>query len=103
MGKGDINISVSGGSGEFGNIVQGDNNTVSNAVKKALDDFHHALSELKKANAASSDQVNALKQDIEKLVGESDKSNLMDTAKSLYEQYAWAVGPLQKLFQVIIP
>ena len=103
MGKGEINISISGGSGEFGNIVQGDKNKVSNTTQKALDDFYSALSELQKDNIASSEQVESLKQEVEQLVGDSNKSNLIDKTKALYKKYAWAVGPLQKLLQVIMP
>ncbi|GGA86189.1 hypothetical protein GCM10011369_30310 [Neiella marina] len=102
MSKGTINISVSGGSNDFGNIVQGDNNTISYSCQKAVESFDHELRELLSQQSISQTQYDALKQDVDALVAANDKPTWAEGAKALYEKYEWALAPLQKLFSVLL-
>lgn len=103
MNKGNINISVSGGSASFGNVSQGDHNTLSGSVQQALQDFHQNLSELRQAHLATDEQVQRLKQDIDALLNQPQQPGMLEKAKSLYDTYSWAVDPLRKLFSVMFP
>ncbi|WP_293764547.1 hypothetical protein [uncultured Paraglaciecola sp.] len=102
MNKGNINITVSGGHGEFGNVVQGDNNKISNATERALDDFHSNVADLLRAGKATEDQIENLKREVDLLAQSNGDRGLVDGAKVLYEKYSWAFDPLKKLFSIIL-
>lgn len=103
MKKGNINISVSGGAADFGNVVQGDDNKISSVSERALEDFHCSLASLQKQNVVNSDQIEKLKNEIDSIIKDRHDLDLMDKAKLMYERYSWAIAPLQKLFKVILP
>lgn len=105
MSKQKINISISGGNSEFGNFVQGDKNTISfEKHSQHLDDFYTEIQQLRDSSKVTQDQINSLKEEIRVLAKSSNEyENISATARKLYEQYSWAIGPLQKLFSVIIP
>ena len=64
MNKGNINITVSGGSGDFRNIVQGDGNNVSVSTTKAIQDFYSSIADLQADHKATKKQVDSLKQEL---------------------------------------
>ena len=100
MNKGNIKINISGGRGEFSNIVQGNNNNISSSTERALEDFH---SDLLKAGKVTEDKIDSLKREVDLLVkGNADK-DLVDRTKRLYKKYSWAIEPLKKLFAIILP
>ncbi|MDR7121980.1 hypothetical protein [Rheinheimera soli] len=103
MSKGNINITISGGSGEFGNIVQGDNNNMSSTTKRALEDFNSNISDLIRTGNVTEDQIESLKREVDLLARGNNDKDLVDRARVLYEKYSWAINPLKKLFAIILP
>lgn len=103
MSKGNINITVSGGRGEFGNVVQGDNNKISSVAERALEDFNSDVSDLLKAGKATEEQIENLKREVHLLAQGDDKKDLVGRAKVIYEKYSWAIEPLKKLFAILLP
>ncbi|WP_100635311.1 hypothetical protein [Marinomonas sp. ef1] len=103
MSKGNINITISGGSGKFGNIVQGDNNNMSSTTKRALEDFNSDISDLLRVGKVTEDQIESLKREVDLLTQVNNDKDLVDRARALYEKYSWAIDPLKKLFAIILP
>jgi len=104
MSKGKINITISGGNSDFGNVVQGDENIVSlEKHREHLDKFYAEIQQLSASNRATEDQIDSLKEEIENLTENCKKEGLSALAKRLYEQYSWALEPLKKLFYAIVP
>lgn len=98
-----ININISGGRSDFGNIVQGDKNRVISNKENALDEFFIEVSELKKAGAATQEQVDKLSEEVNSIINSKGEEGLVDKAKQLYENYSWAIEPLKKLFDIVLP
>lgn len=115
MGSGKINITISGGSTNIGNISQGDQNTatvqeqsVSNDVDKAFSEFFFQIETLSASKKIHKNEIDDLRKDIASLKDSMDlkqksKVSLGEIAKLLYEEYGWAVDALKKLFTVLIP
>lgn len=103
MNKGNINITVSGGTADFGNVVQGDDNKISIATTKALQEFYSNISALQKNHEATKDQVDSLKKEIGLLTQGAENTDLVDRVKLIHEKYSWALKPLTNLFSVILP
>lgn len=98
-----VNINISGGRSDFGNIVQGDKNKVISNKENALDEFFIEVSELKKAGKSTQKQVDKLREEVNSIINSKDEESLVDKAKQLYESYSWAIEPLKKLFAVVLP
>jgi hypothetical protein len=103
MNKGNINITVSGGSSDFGNIVQGDRNKISISQAKALQDFYSNISDLQKSQKITIDEIERLRLDVESVIQGYEGSDLIDKIKIIYDKYSWALEPLKKLFSIILP
>jgi hypothetical protein len=103
VSKGDINISISGGSANIGNIAQGDNNTIDALISpRSLQEFQEHISELQRSQEVSAEQVKQLRQDIEQMLADTKERDLAGRLKVLYEKYSWAIVPLKKLFSEIL-
>jgi hypothetical protein len=116
MTKGAIDITVSGGNANFGNILQGDANQLSAGSLSISAQIDEAFAQL----IASLDgrcvqqpheqaQIEALKAELAALQ-EAAKTgkptgwgSIAETAKVLYERYGWAGGLLKKLFGLLVP
>lgn len=112
MSKKGISINVSGGTAAFGNVVQGDGNTLkaSQDIKVEASEaaFAACIEEIGAIQAQagiSQDQVTALTEALAELKAEVDKkgpvAHIAKLAKHIYEQYAWAAKPLGALFAVL--
>lgn len=103
MSKGDINISISGGSANIGNITQGDNNKFDALISpQGLQEFQEYISELQSSQKVSAEQVQQLRQDIEQMLANTKEKDIAGRLKALYEKYSWAIDPLKKLFSAIL-
>ena len=103
MSKGDINISISGGSANIGNITQGDKNKIEAMVgHRGLQQFQKDITDLQKSQRISAEQIQQLYQDIEQISQNTKEKDLAGRLKVLYEKYSWAIGPLKKLFSEIV-
>jgi hypothetical protein len=107
MGK--ININVSGSGNSFGNVVQGDGNTVSTLQENraAFDIFSEQVTEHATRGGIDPEQVTALLGEVEKLkarldAGE-DETGLAASMKSLSAAFSWASPFLKILAQKILP
>jgi hypothetical protein len=115
MTTGKININISGGNSNIGNISQGDNNSnivQSQAFKleaeQAFSDFFNSLEKLYISKQVHEDKIVELRNEVlsikESLQRKStSKESLVQIAKSLYEKYGWAADILKKLFLIIVP
>lgn len=101
--KGGININISGGSTDFGNIVQGDNNTIHSKKNNVISQFHSEIAELLKMGKATQDQVDCLTRDVNSILQSAGDKDVFDRAKELYQKYSWAIEPLKKLFSIFLP
>lgn len=115
MTTGNLNINISGGTSNIGNISQGNNNSnvvQSQAIQieeeQAFSDFFYDLEKLSISTHIHEDQITALKKEVlsikESLQRKSTlKESLVQIAKSLYKNYGWAADILKKLFHIIAP
>jgi len=115
MKNGKLNINISGGNSNIGNISQGDNTsnnvhsqTLNVEAEQAFSDFFNNLEKLSISTHSHEDQILALQNDVLSIKKSlEDKSisfeSLPQIAKSLYEKYGWAGDILKKLFQVVVP
>lgn len=104
MKKGNINISISGGHSDFGNIVQGDKNQISlKQHKEHLANFFEEVVRLSAANVKAQEDLNKLRKDILELTAKPSEVSLTERFKELYEKYEWAIDPLKKLFSLVCP
>lgn len=102
MSKGDINVSISGGSANIGNIAQGDNNKIEALISpRGLQEFQDDIRELQRSQEVSAEQVQQLQQDIEQMLKITKEKDLAGRLKVLYDKYSWAIGPLKKMFSAI--
>jgi DNA-binding transcriptional MerR regulator len=103
MSKGDINLSISGGSVMFGNISQGNKNKISASISpQNLKEFQKELAALERSQKISNEQIQELYHDIDQLSKRDNEQDLADRLKHLYKKYSWALEPLKKLFSAII-
>lgn len=113
MSNGKININISGGTSNIGNISQGDDNTnvvQSQTINSETDEaFALFFEHLQSASANSQiqeQQISDLKAEVESLkesleAGSTSDDSLAQIAKNLYEKYGWAADILKKLFTVL--
>ena len=113
MNNGKININISGGTSNIGNVSQGDNNT--NTVKSqsinleadaAFLQFFENLHKNSISAEISEERISELQAEVELLkqsmaAGSTSEESLTQIAKNLYEKYGWAGDALKKLFTVI--
>lgn len=110
-----INITVSGGSANFGNIIQGNSSliksveqSVSGVDDAAFSDFFKEISIFQNQNPSMMESVEELKKDILLLKENSNKNRknflvqLSDNANFIYEKYGWAGKILRNLFDRIM-
>jgi hypothetical protein len=116
MSEGKINIAISGGNANFGNVTQGNHNTssvqsqtITGQAEQAFTEFFAGLEECRSRNDQQATQIDALKDEMAALKAaleqnpESRKGSLLDKAKALYDKYGWAAGLLKKIFVVLLP
>lgn len=106
MGK--INISVSGGNAQFGNVSQGDSNVLDATwqswhTQANLDEFYSALRKIEDAQQVTGAQVDELKSEVANLTGIEERPNLTERILRLLEKYSWAAGPIKHLFALVLP
>ena len=107
MGK--ININVSGSGNSFGNVVQGDRNTVSTAQENAhaFESFSQEITEHGKKSGVDPEQVTALLREVEglkaRLDAGEDEAGLAASLKRLSSAFSWASPLLKVLAQKILP
>ena len=104
---GDIKISVSGGNAQFGNVTQGDGNTLQSSWQswcnqEGLQSFDTALDEIQAEGRATAEEVAELRSRVGALAESKDKDSLISKARDLYEDYAWAAEPIKKLFALLL-
>lgn len=103
MSERNINIKISGGNNDFGNIIQGNNNQITFSREKALEDFNIKLSKLQEDQKISTDEVENLKMELKKIIHNIENDNISNKIEMLYKKYSWAFEPLKKLFDIILP
>ena len=116
MNGGGININITGGGAQFGNLQQGDHNTatvgsqtLSVEAAQAFAEIGAALDARMVAQPDDRQQVEQLKADLAELktsVETKQKSRwgtIGEAAKALHETYGWAAPLLKTLFGVLIP
>lgn len=115
MSSGQVNINISGGTSNVGNISQGDNNTnivQSQSIKlemdKAFSDFWGHLEKISASTQIHDHQIAELRSEIVSLkelleTKPTSKESLVQIAKSLYNKYGWAADMLKKLFSILVP
>lgn len=101
-----INISISGGSGQFGAITQGNNNRVTSSVEatqggvspedvKALRDELEALAEAKEISYSEMKAVQAKLAEMEELArSDGPVERIASVARSIHDNFGWAAKPL---------
>lgn len=108
MSKGNIKINVSGGNANFGNISQGDSNTLESSQNISieatdLEVFYSALQKISRKKNVSDEQLESLRQEVAALSEKVADNDVVAKIKALYEKYDWAIKPLEKLLSVIMP
>jgi hypothetical protein len=116
MSNGKLNIVVSGGNANFGNVSQGDANTnvvesqkIDARAEQAFAEFFQELERRRASEPTTTRQLDALKEEVSALKtalqqGQTTKKkSLSETAMALYEQYGWAGDLLKKLLGLVIP
>ena len=115
MSSGKININISGGTSNIGNISQGDKNTntvqsqsIRLEMDKAFSDFFGQLERISTSTQIHENLIAELRSEVlslkESLVTKpTSKESLVQIAKALYEKYGWAADMLKKLFTIIVP
>lgn len=95
-----ININISGGFSDFGNIVQGDKNKIISKKENALDEFIKEVTELKEAGKTTQEQLDKVNDELNSIINLNDEKSLGEKAKQLCEMYSWAIEPLKKFFAI---
>jgi len=116
MNKSGIGITVTGGNANFGNIVQGNNNSatagaqsISTPINEAFLALFRELDAHRMQEPQHAEEIDALKADIAALqtAAQANKptrwGSVAEAAKVLYEKYGWAGSLLKKLFIVLVP
>ena len=115
MTTGKININISGGTSNIGNISQGDNNSnivpsqeINLETEQAFSDFFRDLEKISISTQGHEDQISELRNEVLSIKQSlqqkpTSKKSLVEIAKSLYEKYGWAGDVLKKLFLIIVP
>lgn len=112
-----VNINVSGGNANFGNVVQGDDNQVSaeqrdwvQTVEAAFATCAQDARSLGEGLGVTNDQIAALLRDVESLKAAAaatpaneDKPTLAERLKRMGSKFAWAVPVLKMLAEKIVP
>jgi hypothetical protein len=111
-----ININVSGGNAQIGNVQQGDNNTatvgdqtMSAEAARAFADVAAALDEHLAQRPDDRAQIEQLKADLSELNSafetkrRSRWGTIGEAAKALSETYSWAAPLLKGLVAVLVP
>ena len=115
MSGGKIDINISGGTSNIGNISQGDNNTntvssqsISSDAEKAFRDFFGHLERTSGSTQIDDQQITDLRREIVSLEKSLNtkpvsRDSLASLANALYKEYGWAADMLKKLFSVLVP
>jgi hypothetical protein len=112
--SGGININVSGGQAQFGNLIQGDNNTVTsngqNLTAPQTEAFETLLAALNGRPAgAPDDEIERLKADIAELRAAIKTQrptrwgSIEQGLKIIKDAYGWAAPLLTPLIKVLAP
>jgi hypothetical protein len=109
-----INISISGGSGQFGVVSQGDGNTIDNTVSATnggvdpaqVQALRAELEAVAEANNVSYAEMKAVQAKLAEMEEMAEKDgpveNIAAVAKSLYDNFGWAAKPLGGFLAALI-
>lgn len=113
MSGGKIDLSVSGGNVNIGNLSQGDGNTLTSAAQTIHIEheqaFAAAFAALEARHAGQDDaQLRALQAELATLKQQLAQTpqppeSLIDKARALYQRYGWAGDLLKKLYATVLP
>ena len=100
-----MNINISGGNVNVGNLNQGDNAQLSSTQTISIDQVEQFEKELQQTAAnenINAGQIAELEAQVQTLIAEQQKPDFIEKAKALYEKYNWAAVPLKNLFGALI-
>lgn len=105
MNEKNLELNVSGGNVNIGNVSQGDSSRVHSTqmitiTQSDLDKFYSEIESLRKKRDIDSEEVDSLRKEVDRLMRERDL--FLPSIKSLYEKYSWAIEPLKRLLALAL-